>query len=189
MKNSIFARFARAFFIVWHFADVLVLSTTWNHLFCSCVDDVSIWWQMFKFVLLCPKSWFQFNSRIVKTHFSSMMTLNNLDCRSAKLHFQMTFSLPSTSCLLKLPNITVNKLKGSSVLQGRPPKRWHFYLVSFFNFHFMFAQPTQLNNGSEKLQEISITPLFLESKFSFEFPPLNSTHNQVLFVGLQYWRV
>jgi len=28
MKNSIFARFARAFFIFWHFADVLVLSTT-----------------------------------------------------------------------------------------------------------------------------------------------------------------
>ena len=25
------------------------------------------------------------------------------DCRNAKLHFQMTFSLPSTSCLLKLP--------------------------------------------------------------------------------------
>ena len=26
------------------------------------------------------------------------------DCRKAKLHFQVTFSLPSTSCLLKLPN-------------------------------------------------------------------------------------
>ena len=33
MKNSIFARFARAFFIFWHFVDVLVLSTTWNDLF------------------------------------------------------------------------------------------------------------------------------------------------------------
>ena len=69
MKNSIFARFARAFFIFWHFEDVLVLSTTWNDLFCSCVDDVSIWWQMFNFVFLCPKRWFQFNSRIVRTHF------------------------------------------------------------------------------------------------------------------------
>ena len=77
MKNSIFARFARAFFIFWHFEDVLVLSTTWNDLFCSCVDDVSIWWQMFKFVFLCPKRWFQFNSRIVRTHFSSIMSLNN----------------------------------------------------------------------------------------------------------------
>ena len=65
------------FFIFWHFVDVLVLSTTWNDLFCSCVDDVSIWWQMFNFVLLCPKSWFQFNSRTVETHFSSMITLNN----------------------------------------------------------------------------------------------------------------
>ena len=77
MKNSIFARFARAFLIFWHFVDVLVLSTTWNDLFCSCVDDVSIWWQMLNFVLLCPKRWFQFNSRIVRTHFSSIMTLNN----------------------------------------------------------------------------------------------------------------
>ena len=77
MKNSIFARFARAFFIFWHFEDVLVLSTTWNDLFCSCVDDVSIWWQMLNFVCLCPKRWFQFNSRVVRTHFSSMMTLNN----------------------------------------------------------------------------------------------------------------
>jgi len=77
MKNSIFACFARAFFIFWHFADVLVLSTTWNDLFCSCVDDVSIWWHMFNFILLCPKCWFQFNSRIVRTHFSSIMSLNN----------------------------------------------------------------------------------------------------------------
>ena len=51
--------------------------TTWNDLFCSCVDDVSIWWQMFNFVFLCPKRWFQFNSRIVRTHFSNIMTLNN----------------------------------------------------------------------------------------------------------------
>ena len=69
MKNSIFARFARAYFIFWHFEDVLVLSTTCNDLFCSCVDDVSIWWQMLIFVFLCPKRWFQFNSRIVRTHY------------------------------------------------------------------------------------------------------------------------
>ena len=77
MKNSIFARCARAFFIFWHFEDVLVLSTTWNDLFCSCVDDVSIWWQIIIFDFLCPKRWFQFNSRIVRTHFSSIMTSNN----------------------------------------------------------------------------------------------------------------
>ena len=45
--------------------------------FLQCVDDVSIWWQMFNFVLLRPKPWFQFNSRIVRTNFSSIMTLNN----------------------------------------------------------------------------------------------------------------
>ena len=70
MKNRIFARFARAFFIFWHFEDVLVLSTTWNDLFCSCVDDVSIWWQMFNFVSLCPKRWFQINSRTVRGHWA-----------------------------------------------------------------------------------------------------------------------
>ena len=77
MKNSIFARFARAVFIFCHFVDVLVLSTSWNDLFCNCVDDVSIWWQMFNFVFLCPKRWFQFNHRIVRTHFSSIMGLIN----------------------------------------------------------------------------------------------------------------
>ena len=77
MKNGIFARFARAFFIFWHFVDVLVLSTTWNNLFCSCVDDVSKWLQMFNFVFSCSKRWFQFDSRIVRTHFSSVMSLNN----------------------------------------------------------------------------------------------------------------
>ena len=76
VKNIIFARFARAFFIFWHFEDVLVLSTTPNDLFCSCADDVSIWWQMFNFVFLCPKRLFQFNSRTVRTYFLSIMTLN-----------------------------------------------------------------------------------------------------------------
>ena len=45
-------RFAHAFFIFGHFVDVLVLATTWNDLFCSNVDDVSIWWQSFNCVLL-----------------------------------------------------------------------------------------------------------------------------------------
>ena len=77
MKNSTFARFARAFFIFGHLADVLDLSTTWNDLFGSRPDDVSMWWQMFNFVSLPLKQWFQFNSRLVWTHFASVMTLNN----------------------------------------------------------------------------------------------------------------
>ena len=76
MKNNSFAHFARAFFNFGHFADVLVLSTTWNQLFCSCVDDVTMRWKMFNFVLSL-KRWFQFNSRIVKTHLASVMTLND----------------------------------------------------------------------------------------------------------------
>ena len=76
VKNNSCARFARAVFF-WHFADVLVLSATWNDLFCSCVDDVTIWWQMLNFVFLSMKRWFQSNSRIVRTHFASVMSLNN----------------------------------------------------------------------------------------------------------------
>ena len=76
-KTVFFARFARAFFIFWHFEDVLVLSTTWNDLFCSWVDDVSLSWQMLNFVFFCPKRWLQFNPRIVRTHFLSIMTLSN----------------------------------------------------------------------------------------------------------------
>ena len=46
-----------------------VVWTTWAY----------IWWQMFNFVFSCPKRWFQFNSRTVRTHFSRItwMTLNN----------------------------------------------------------------------------------------------------------------
>ena len=84
MKNRIFAR---AFFIFWHFVDVLVLSTTWNDLFYSCLDNASVWWQMFNFVLSCPKRLFQFNSSIVRTHFSSITSLNNW-----KMKRESTFS-------------------------------------------------------------------------------------------------
>ena len=41
------------------------------------VDDVSVWWQKFNFVFLSLKRWFQFNSWVVRTHFATMMTLNN----------------------------------------------------------------------------------------------------------------
>ena len=62
-----------------HFSFLDILQTfsffprMWNDLFCSRVDDVSIRWQMFHFL----KHWFQFNSRIVRTHFSCVMTWNN----------------------------------------------------------------------------------------------------------------
>ena len=60
IKNSIFARFARAVFIF----DILKTFTFFLRR------------EMFNFVL-CPKHWFQFNSRIVRTHFLSRMTFNN----------------------------------------------------------------------------------------------------------------
>ena len=57
---------------------------------------------MFNFVFLSLKRWFQSNSKIVGTHFASVM---NYDCSNAKSHFQMKFLLSSTSCWLKLPII------------------------------------------------------------------------------------
>ena len=87
MKNIIFARFARALFNFWHFVDVVVLSTTWNDLFYWCVDNVSLWWQMFNFVFSCPMRWFQFDSRIVRTHFSSIMSLGYRSIEAFKCYY------------------------------------------------------------------------------------------------------
>ena len=39
--------------------------------------QICIWWQMFDFVCLSLKRWFQFNSRRVRTHFEGTMALNN----------------------------------------------------------------------------------------------------------------
>ena len=76
-QKQYFCTLCTCSFHFWHFADVLVLSATWNDLFCSCVDEATIWWQMFTFVFLSLKRWFQFNSQIVRTPFASVMILNN----------------------------------------------------------------------------------------------------------------
>ena len=63
----------------------------------------------FSILYSCPNCWFQFNSRIVRKHFSSIMTVNNWKMiAEMQLHFQMTFWLPLTSCVLKLPIIVTN---------------------------------------------------------------------------------
>ena len=75
MKNSSFARFAHAFFILNISQSFLnVLSTTWNDMFCSYVDDVSTWRQflVFSFLSAAPLGRSdQFNSRIVSKHFQA----------------------------------------------------------------------------------------------------------------------
>ena len=76
-KKKFFTLYTCIFFIFGHLAGVFVHSTTWNDLFCSCADDVSVCWQMFNLVFLSLKLCFQCNSRIVRTHFASVMTLNN----------------------------------------------------------------------------------------------------------------
>ena len=77
-KKNAFVRFAHAFFIFVHFTAVLVLSTTWNDLFYSCVDDASTWRKYFKFLFSNLKHSWQFNpGRKVSKHFASQTTWNN----------------------------------------------------------------------------------------------------------------
>ena len=81
MKNSGFACFAREFFKFGHLEDVLVLSTTWNDLFGSCVDDVSIWQcSILSSYLWCAGS----NLFREWTHFSSVMTWANCERTAEK---------------------------------------------------------------------------------------------------------
>ena len=149
MKNSIFARFARAFFIFWHFEDVLVLSTTWNYLCCSCVDDMSIWWQMFNFVFLCPKRWLQFYSRIVRTNFSSVMTLNNwkviVETRSYNSRWRSCFRCRRVCSLITKLQHTTHETK--TFLHRRKPVLYGklFQWIFFVQINEMFFFASKLN--------------------------------------------
>ena len=62
------------FHLLTFFEDVLVLSMTWNDLFCSCVDNVTWAYDRKCWILSSPKRWFQFNSRIVNLHCSGIIT-------------------------------------------------------------------------------------------------------------------
>ena len=83
-------------FHFWHFANVLVLSTTWNDLFCSCMDDVTIWWQMFNFVFISLKRRFQFNSRIVRTHFGNNFRIPGYYCLNLAAFFEERVKIQKT---------------------------------------------------------------------------------------------
>ena len=98
-------------------------------MFCSCVDDVSTWWETFKFAFLPLKRLFQFNSRIIRTHFARLMTLKNCEIFAETRSYifrwrsqsrRRRLCLSSLYCrlvnwlLLKLPNGEV-KHEGSMV--------------------------------------------------------------------------
>ena len=106
---------------------------TWNDLFCSCVNDVSIWWQMFHLVFLCPKRWFQFNSRILRTHFSSVMTFNNwkmiAETRSYIFRWRSRFGRRRVclSSLLSAARQQPNFEERSSSRRRRGLQRWVMY--------------------------------------------------------------
>ena len=98
------------------------------------VDDVSIWWQIFNSVFLPLRRWFQFNSRIVRTHFASVMILNNWKnyCGNAKLHFQVTFLLSSTSSLLKFfvyETMTTHQIRSMIGWMRKNERAAHFFAL------------------------------------------------------------
>ena len=122
MKNSIFARFARAFFIFWHFEDVNSRSfydVKW-HVLLSCGRREHMLTSI-QFCLLMSQRWFQFNSRIVRTHFSSIVTLNNwkmiVETRSYIFRWRSRL-LRRRVCLISL----IGSLRSTTRLQRRRHK-------------------------------------------------------------------
>ena len=90
---------------------------------CSCVDDVSIWWKMFNFVFSPRKHWSPSLHTVCKCNdfeFSSN------DGRNAKLHFQITFLLRSTSCLLKLAIVSHSERISVQILPVIRHMPYHF---------------------------------------------------------------
>ena len=68
-----------------------------------------------------------------------LSSLLKIDCRNAKLHFQMTFSLPSPSCLLKLPSssggILVRSLASHQSGPGSIPRLSVIFWLSLLVLH------------------------------------------------------
>ena len=125
-----------------HFVDVSVLSTTWNDMFRSFVDDASIWWQMFNLVFLSLKRWFKFNPRIVRTHFASVMTWKNWEmiaktrsykfrvrsrCRRRRVCLSFLVSSMRTSCEDNYSNLDPFRL-----LETHESTRVNSYFVQSF---------------------------------------------------------
>ena len=109
---------------------------------------------LFNFVFLSLKLWFQIDSRITGTHFASVMTWNNLrnDCRNGALHFQITFSLSSTSCLLKLSSVQTRPPIISFGLAMWPPAGQRveaaLYLRGITEFNLKLISATQCGRKS-----------------------------------------
>ena len=194
MKHSFFARLARAFFIFWHFEDVVVLSTTWNDLFCNCVDDVSIWWQMLNFVFLCPKRWFQFNSRIVRTHFSSIMTLNNwkmiAETRSYIFRWRSRFRRRRV-CLTSLLILPYERPTGRGLtwqtirlaIEGRhcmEPASWTLFPINIQFSHFLSVVQLPFDNWHSSF---SATTFFEIAVYKYIPYSISSHHMMLLFEG------
>ena len=104
--------FLRDLFIIYlsadnMFVDVLILSKTWNDLFLQRCGRRE---QMLNYVFLSQKRWFQYNSRIGRTHFASAMTLNNCEriAETRSYIFRWRSRCLLRRLCLKLPTATIN---------------------------------------------------------------------------------
>ena len=131
MKNSSFACFAPAIFISVHFTAILVLSAMWNDPFCSCEDNVSIWWQIFIIFLFSPNCWYQLNFRIFRIHFACTMTWDDyweIISQMQSYVFLMMFLLLPVSYLLKLA-IKIKRRQCGSSCSGAGLQIWRSWVL------------------------------------------------------------
>ena len=141
MKNNSFARSPRALFIFGLFKDFLVSSMTWNHLFYSCVGNVSRWRQMLDSLFLLLKHCFQLNYRIIRPHFACVMTFNNWELID---QIGLLHAVPNSnslglkrSCLrnfhiiyIWMPNYNANTTFDDTILLVEPITSLHVYVLN-----------------------------------------------------------
>ena len=122
---------------------------------------------MFNFVFLCPKRLFQFNSRIVRTHFSNTMTLNNwkmiAETRSYIFRWRSRFRR-RRGCLSSL-------MSHGTLLVLEPPKQTNADLKSA-NEVLVLIHEMVLAYCSPFLMAISRAKRLWYFKHSFPIPPV-----------------
>lgn len=145
----LFARFVQAIFIFVHFTADLVLTTTWNDVFCSCVDDVNTWRQIFNFC---------FHFQTTHSNLTPGQLINIFQAKwlgviedllqKSNVNLRMRFSLQLTSYFRKMRlEITFNLI----TLKFHDSRRIYnlFLLVKFFRLIvFILAGFGKTSNNS-----------------------------------------
>lgn len=144
------------FFTFAHFAALLVPPTTCSNLFCSGVDNVSTWWQIFVFKLIVPIS-FQDS---YCTFLSSQTSWNNqgmIAKKKTEVDILMVFSLLLKSSLLMLLHNTIAIWK-NLLLECCLPEaffvcKWEC-LYSMPSFSMDFLQPKNMSINWINIYEV-----------------------------------